>query len=220
MSEYSNDYRYDANRIVTLLRQTLTKKKIWSVDITTNRKVESKFENAKNYLWEVDCDLDTFVLHQNEIESEDSDRELSKRIESQWVLVQDKEQLFNWLDNAESELDLQYKNGKFPFQGLLPIIAQDENGRILMQAWGNRAAITETVDSNHGTYFSRSRNKLWIKGEESGHLQSIQSIELQSSFPFAIVYHVKQTGAACHTGEYSCFFRKVTSWNAIDLKPV
>ncbi len=93
--------------------------------------------------------------------------------------------------------------------GLLPAIAQDAaTGRVLMLAWMNRAAYDETVRTGIATYFSRSRNKMWRKGETSGHLQRIVSIQIDCDAD-AILMLVEQTGAACHEGYQSCFFREL-----------
>jgi hypothetical protein len=78
-------YNYNPDRIVTLIRQTKKYRKIWSVEVTINAWVENVFYSNPGYQWEVDCDLDTFLLHQNEIESDESkDREISKRNEKTW----------------------------------------------------------------------------------------------------------------------------------------
>jgi len=96
-------------------------------------------------------------------------------------------------------------------QGLLPAIAQDAVTReILMMAWMNQQAYDETCLSGFATYFSRSRNKLWRKGEESGHRQKVVEIRIDCDAD-CILLLVEQVGAACHEGFASCFFRKVTA---------
>ena len=94
--------------------------------------------------------------------------------------------------------------------GLVPAIAQDaDTGEVLMLAWMNREAYDETVRTKRACYFSRSRNRLWRKGEESGHVQEVQSIFIDCDAD-TILLKVKQLGdAACHEGYRSCFFRKV-----------
>src|ERR1700722_15117108 len=94
--------------------------------------------------------------------------------------------------------------------GLLPAIAQDAaTGRVLMLAWMNREAYEETVRTGRAVYFSRSRNRLWRKGEESGHVQEVREIYLDCDAD-TILLKVHQTGgAACHEGYASCFFRRV-----------
>ncbi len=98
---------------------------------------------------------------------------------------------------------------KFNESGLIPAIAQDEKtGDVLMMAWMNEKSIRETFTSNYATYFSRSRNTLWKKGETSGNLQEVISISADCDFD-CILLKVKQTGPACHTGQKSCFFNKL-----------
>ena len=96
--------------------------------------------------------------------------------------------------------------------GLLPAIAQDfETGDVLMLAYMNEESYAETLQSGRAVYFSRSRGKLWRKGEESGNVQQVQEIRFDCDAD-TILLKVKQIGgAACHEGFRSCFFRKVTS---------
>ena len=94
--------------------------------------------------------------------------------------------------------------------GLLPAIAQDATtGDVLMMAWMNQQAFDETVRTGQATYWSRSRNKYWRKGEESGHVQSVRAIFIDCDAD-TILLQVEQVGAACHEGYRSCFFRQVT----------
>lgn len=95
--------------------------------------------------------------------------------------------------------------------GLVPAIAQDaDTGEVLMLAWMNREAFEETVRTNRAVYFSRSRNRLWRKGEESGHVQEVKGVYLDCDAD-TILLKVKQIGgAACHEGYKSCFFRELT----------
>lgn len=108
---------------------------------------------------------------------------------------------------------------KFDDRGLVPVIAQDAaDGRVLMLAWANREALEETFSTGFATYFSRSRNKLWRKGEESGNRQKIQAVQLDCDGD-AVLYLVDQTGGvACHTGRRSCFYRtfKDGSWQVTE----
>jgi phosphoribosyl-AMP cyclohydrolase len=94
--------------------------------------------------------------------------------------------------------------------GLIPAVAQDaDTGEVLMLAWMNRAAYEETVRTRRACYFSRSRNKLWRKGEESGNVQEVHEIYLDCDAD-TILLKVRQIGgAACHEGYKSCFFRRV-----------
>src|SRR5687767_1707766 len=95
--------------------------------------------------------------------------------------------------------------------GLVSAIAQDHaTGEVLMIAWMNRDAYAETVRTGRAVYFSRSRNKLWRKGEESGHVQEVESIFIDCDAD-TILLKVRQLGgAACHEGYKSCFFRQIT----------
>jgi phosphoribosyl-AMP cyclohydrolase len=94
--------------------------------------------------------------------------------------------------------------------GLVPAIAQDaDTGQVLMLAWMNQEAYEETLRTGRACYFSRSRNRLWRKGEESGHVQQVREVFVDCDAD-TILLKVKQVGgAACHEGYASCFFRKV-----------
>jgi phosphoribosyl-AMP cyclohydrolase len=94
--------------------------------------------------------------------------------------------------------------------GLVPAVAQDaDTGQVLMLAWMNREAYEETLRTGLACYFSRSRNKLWRKGEESGHVQEVREVYVDCDAD-TILLKVKQIGgAACHEGYASCFFRRV-----------
>ena len=94
--------------------------------------------------------------------------------------------------------------------GLIPAVAQDaETGEVLMLAWMNREAFEETVRTGRAVYFSRSRNRLWRKGEESGHVQEVRGVYLDCDAD-TVLLKVKQVGgAACHEGYKSCFFREL-----------
>jgi len=94
--------------------------------------------------------------------------------------------------------------------GLLPAVAQDAaTGEVLMVAWMNAEAYQETVRTGRAVYFSRSRGKLWRKGEESGHVQTVRGIYVDCDAD-TILLKVEQVGTACHEGYRSCFFRQVT----------
>lgn len=91
----------------------------------------------------------------------------------------------------------------------MPAIAQDSlSGEVLMLAYVNAESLALTIESGFATYFSRSRNQIWKKGETSGHLQKIVSISLDCDGD-AILFLVSQEGSACHTGEFTCFHREV-----------
>ncbi len=94
--------------------------------------------------------------------------------------------------------------------GLLPAIAQSAStGEVLMLAWMNSEAYAETLQSGYATYYSRSRKRLWRKGEESGHRQAVRDIRIDCDAD-TILLSVDQQGAACHEGYPTCFFRKRT----------
>ena len=108
---------------------------------------------------------------------------------------------------------------KWDDAGLVPAIAQDESsGRILMFAWMNRESLQQTVDTGRAVYFSRSRKKLWPKGEESGHVQKVSEIRLDCDND-VILLSIEQVGSiACHTGRESCFYKKYENdgWQETD----
>ncbi len=95
--------------------------------------------------------------------------------------------------------------------GLLPAIAQDaETGEVLMMAYMNEEAYRETLDTGRAVYFSRSRGRLWRKGEESGHVQEVKAVYLDCDEDTILLKVVQRGGAACHVGYKSCFYRRVT----------
>lgn len=113
-----------------------------------------------------------------------------------------------WLD------DVKWDGG-----GLVPAIAQEAgSGRVLMVAWMNREALAETVATGRAVYWSRSRNKLWRKGEESGHVQAVQEVRLDCDADVVLLTVAQAGGIACHTGRHSCFFRRWQHgrWVAVD----
>ena len=92
---------------------------------------------------------------------------------------------------------------------LISAIAQDADSKeVLMMAWMNEESLTKTIESKRATYWSRSRNALWIKGETSGHYQDLVSLSFDCDSD-CLLLSVKQTGAACHTGERTCFHSKI-----------
>lgn len=116
----------------------------------------------------------------------------------------------NWLDDVKWNAD-----------GLVPAIAQDaQDGRILMVAWMDREALQLTADTGMAVYWSRSRGKLWHKGEESGHQQRVTEIRLDCDND-VIVLQVEQAGGiACHTGRRSCFFQRLDKDRWVVVDPV
>jgi len=113
-----------------------------------------------------------------------------------------------WLDDV-----------RFNADGLVTVIAQDtSSARVLMVAWANREALVETAASGCAVYWSRSRKRLWRKGEESGHTQRVLEIRLDCDGD-VVLYAVEQAGGiACHTGRESCFFRRLDGeqWQTVD----
>ena len=105
--------------------------------------------------------------------------------------------------------------------GLVPAIAQEHStGKILMVAWMNREALQLTNDTRHAVYWSRSRNRLWHKGEESGHFQKVHEIRLDCDED-VVLLHVEQVGGiACHTGRHNCFFKKLENDHWLVDQPV
>jgi len=115
-----------------------------------------------------------------------------------------------WLDEVVFDAD-----------GLVPVVAQEaETGKLLMLAWMNREALAETVRSGRAVYWSRSRKRLWRKGEESGHAQLVKQVRLDCDAD-VIVLEVEQVGGiACHTGHGRCFFRKLENGKWVETEPV
>jgi phosphoribosyl-AMP cyclohydrolase len=103
--------------------------------------------------------------------------------------------------------------------GLLPAVAQDVvSGEVLMVAWMNAQALEETVRTGRAVYYSRSRQRLWRKGEESGHVQLVKAIYVDCDAD-TILLKVEQMGAACHEGYRSCFFRQLTPQGLVIVAP-
>lgn len=114
----------------------------------------------------------------------------------------------SWLDEV-----------RWDSQGLVPAIAQDfRTGRVLMVAWMNREALQLTTQEGRGIYWSRSRGKLWRKGEESGHVQKLHELRLDCDGDVIILQVEQLGGIACHTGRESCFYRRFDNgqWVTVD----
>jgi phosphoribosyl-AMP cyclohydrolase len=118
-----------------------------------------------------------------------------------------------WLDDV-----------RWDAQGLVPVIAQErDSGDVLMVAWMNREALQKTAELGRAVYYSRSRGRLWYKGEESGHVQLVHEIRLDCDHD-VVLLKVTQTGhtpgIACHTGRHSCFYQRLDvaqgTWQAVD----
>jgi len=105
--------------------------------------------------------------------------------------------------------------------GLVPVIAQEaESGQILMFAWMNRESLKLTVETGHAVYWSRSRKKLWHKGEESGNQQVVKEIRLDCDNDVILISVEQRGGIACHTGRHHCFFRKYQQGEWLVTEPV
>jgi phosphoribosyl-AMP cyclohydrolase len=119
----------------------------------------------------------------------------------------------NWLDDI-----------RWDALGLVPVIAQEANsGDVLMLAWMNREALQKTAELGRAVYFSRSRGKLWFKGEESGHVQTVHEIRLdcdQDVILLMVTQLGHTPGIACHTGRHSCFFSILENGNWKVTEPV
>jgi phosphoribosyl-AMP cyclohydrolase len=106
-------------------------------------------------------------------------------------------------------MDSELSKLKFDANGLIPAIIQDhKTGQVLMMAWMNGEALGKTIATKTTHFFSRSRNKLWLKGERSGHVQHVKSIRIDCDADVLLI-GVEQEGAACHDGYYSCFYREL-----------
>lgn len=116
----------------------------------------------------------------------------------------------NWLDEI-----------KWDEHGLVPAIAQETGtGTILMMAWMNREALQLTDETGHAVYFSRSRQKLWHKGEESGHQQEVKAIRIDCDADVVLLEVEQKGGIACHTGRHNCFFRELRDDDWVEVLPV
>ena len=110
---------------------------------------------------------------------------------------------------------------KWNADGLVPAIAQDhQTGRVLMVAWMNAEALSLTVQENRAIYFSRSRQKLWRKGEESGHVQQLHDIRLDCDDDVILLSVVQLGGIACHTGRENCFYKTLKEGEWVAVEPV
>lgn len=116
----------------------------------------------------------------------------------------------NWLDEVNWDAN-----------GLVPVIAQEyDTGDVVMFAWMNREALQLSSDTKQAVYWSRSRNRLWRKGEESGHVQKIHEIRLDCDEDVILLKIEQVGGIACHTGRHSCFFKKLDNASWLVDQPV
>lgn len=110
---------------------------------------------------------------------------------------------------------------KWTEDGLVPALAQDyKTGQILMMAWMNREALALTVEEGRAIYYSRSRNKLWRKGEESGHVQTLKEIRLDCDSDVVLMQVEQIGGIACHTGREHCFYKRYENGTWESVEPV
>lgn len=115
-----------------------------------------------------------------------------------------------WLDAVKWDQD-----------GLVPVIAQEQgSGKVLMVAWMNRTALAQTVVAGKAVYWSRSRQKLWRKGEESGHEQLVRDIRLDCDGDVILLTVEQKGGIACHTGRHHCFFQQLQGERWVAVEPV
>jgi len=106
-------------------------------------------------------------------------------------------------------------------QGLIPVIAQEQStGKVLMLAWMNREALQLTVRLQRAVYWSRSRHKLWFKGEDSGNIQYVRDIRLDCDQDVLLLIVEQQGGMACHTGRHSCFYQQLQNEQWVVVEPV
>ena len=118
--------------------------------------------------------------------------------------------MHSWLDKVNWTSD-----------GLVPVITQEhDTGKVLMFAWMNREALQLTSETGHAVYFSRSRNKLWHKGEESGHTQIVHEIRLDCDEDVVLLSVEQIGGIACHTGRHNCFFQKLENNTWVTVEPI
>ena len=110
---------------------------------------------------------------------------------------------------------------KWTDDGLVPAIAQESGtGKVLMMAWMNREALELTVKEGRAIYWSRSRNKLWRKGEESGHVQMLRNIRLDCDNDVILLEVEQLGGIACHTGRHNCFFKQLINDEGVEVDSV
>ena len=110
---------------------------------------------------------------------------------------------------------------KWTPDGFVPVIAQEQgSGRVLMFAWANRDALRLTAETGRAVYWSRSRGKLWHKGEESGHQQVVSEIRLDCDNDVVLLTVEQRGGIACHTGRHSCFYQRLQDQRWVAVEPV
>lgn len=116
----------------------------------------------------------------------------------------------DWLDQIQWNAD-----------GLVPVIAQaHDTGKVLMLGWMNREALARTRETGRAVYWSRSKRRLWQKGERSGHVQTVKRIRLDCDRDTLLIEIEQKNGIACHTGRQSCFFNELRDGNWTEIEPV
>lgn len=116
----------------------------------------------------------------------------------------------NWLDEV-----------KWTSDGLVPAIAQDhQTGQVLMMAWMNREALETTINENRAVYYSRSRKKLWRKGEESGHVQELKELRIDCDSDVVLMQVDQIGGIACHTGRHHCWYKRLEAGEWQSVEPI
>ncbi|MDT8451437.1 MAG: phosphoribosyl-AMP cyclohydrolase [Gammaproteobacteria bacterium] len=121
------------------------------------------------------------------------------------------------MNSSESWLD----EIRFNAEGLIPVITQDAaSGKVLMFAWMSREALKLTAEKNQAVYWSRSRQKLWHKGEESGHVQQVRAIYFDCDEDVILLKVEQGGGIACHTGRESCFYRQLQDEKWVEVETV
>ncbi|MGQ0657387.1 MAG: phosphoribosyl-AMP cyclohydrolase [Chromatiales bacterium] len=116
----------------------------------------------------------------------------------------------NWLDEIKWDRD-----------GLITVVVQEVgSGKVLMVAWMNREALALTVAEGRAVYWSRSRQEIWHKGQQSGHVQTVHEIRLDCDSDVILLSVEQKDGIACHTGRHSCFFRRLAGDTWLEVEPV
>ncbi|MHB9024305.1 MAG: phosphoribosyl-AMP cyclohydrolase [Armatimonadota bacterium] len=124
------------------------------------------------------------------------------------------------MSSCEAEMPLDLDAMKWDANGLIPAVVQDARGEVLMVAYMNREALALTLSTGYATYYSRSRQELWIKGKSSGNMQRVLEMRVDCDLD-CLLLKVEQTVGACHTGYYSCFYRTIADGQiSVTAEPV
>jgi len=205
--------------IIQFIKEVFLKRN-WDMILTLVLKINERdfdtlITNNEN-LKEISRNLDLrFEIEeaQNEMKKlvyKKSYKTISLSLSNQYEIINfDSKMKYSLIDNSLLNI-LDFKKGL----GLIPTIVQDQNNTVLMLAYSSEESLKNTISTQKATYFSRSRNKLWIKGEESGNSQEVKRIHYDCDND-SLLFKVEQTGYACHTGTYSCFLDKDFSLNIL-----